>query len=421
MNLRGNGLRWLVCALRHGLGLVALALPMRGGEMAAAQWDQLLSDSRWFELRDAVPREGGPVVFEVAVAIAFNDLERARTLVQTMPDAGGEPAVTAHTLLAAGCYRAGRYREALGQAEIVLRLQPDKRDIQQLREWLIALARHPDLAVAERRLTTWHYTKHPELSNWFTEVLIDGKPANYMIDTGAECGLISTSEATRLGLTIEPLEAETSNAAGTAVKTGLAVADRLRIGDCELRHVVFRVLPDDLAPFSLLAPGERGVIGLPVFLALRTVRWEANGAMTLAFPSRSRERGKENLCFESSMPVTRGEFRGRPVVFELDTGGGSAFLSPRFAAEFGEELGPDTRKQPMTLGGVGGARTFEALVVPELSLRVGGLDVVLRETRVLLDAPDKNARRFHGLLGLPVLDQARRVSLDFEAMTLTLE
>jgi hypothetical protein len=56
-------------------------------------------------------------------------------------------------------------------------------------------------------------------------------------------------------------------------------------------------------------------------------------------------------------------------------------------------------------------------VIPEVRLRVGGFDSVLHPAN-MFSKPVGNDPQ-HGNLGLDVLSQAAEVTLDFEAMSLT--
>ena len=109
-------------------------------------------------------------------------------------------------------------------------------------------------------------------------------------------------------------EAAGPNAAGVSLKAQGALARRLTIGGCELLNVPFMIFPDDQPSFSLLPPGERGVLGLPALLPLGTLRWERDGTFSAAFPGAPRNLHEANICCESNRPLARGEFRGAPVM-----------------------------------------------------------------------------------------------------------
>ena len=54
-------------------------------------------------------------------------------------------------------------------------------------------------------------------------------------------------------------------------------------------------------------------------------------------------------------------------------------------------------------------------------LRAAGLETALRPARLMLQKPPLWNAWHHGIIGLDILNQVRTVTLDFQAMRLTLE
>jgi hypothetical protein len=185
-----------------------------------------------------------------------------------------------------------------------------------------------------------------------------------------------------------------------------------------VRHVAFLVLRDDQQPFVTLPPAERGVIGLPVLLALRTLCWSADGTLEIGFPSPKIGARRPNLCFEGATPITQAGVGSRTLLLALDTGASKTDLWPLFATTFADEVASAERGSRRVTG-VGQSVDVEALALPALTLRVGDRDTVLRPAHVLLKPVGE--AWLHGRLGLDVLTQARRVTLDFDRMIFTLE
>jgi len=52
-----------------------------------------------------------------------------------------------------------------------------------------------------------------------------------------------------------------------------AVAAPVAVGGTKLRDVAMLVMPDSQPPWNDFEAGRRGAVGLPVALALRTLRW----------------------------------------------------------------------------------------------------------------------------------------------------
>jgi hypothetical protein len=60
-------------------------------------------------------------------------------------------------------------------------------------------------------------------------------------------------------------------------------------------------------------------------------------------------------------------------------------------------------------------------VLPSVTILIGSRDLRYAPATVQLEETDSASRKFHGLLGLPCLTQAKRVTVDFGAMRVELE
>jgi hypothetical protein len=60
------------------------------------------------------------------------------------------------------------------------------------------------------------------------------------------------------------------------------------------------------------------------------------------------------------------------------------------------------------------------VVVPEVAVRIGGLDTTLRDADILLEKAPNTSEWHYGRIGIDVLNQAQTVTLDLQAMQLTL-
>jgi hypothetical protein len=130
-----------------------------------------------------------------------------------------------------------------------------------------------------------------------------------------------------------------------------AGADQLAIGDTAIRNVAFLVQPDER--FTDTPEDRRGVIGLPVILALRTVRWIKGEALEFGFPSEPRNIYKSNLCLDSAFPVVTVASGQSKLSFSFDTGATLTGLYARFGREF-PRLVEAGRKDSAQKAGAGG-------------------------------------------------------------------
>lgn len=382
-----------------------------------ASLKSLYDGHRWFELRDAVARGSGSLFYEGAVACAFSDLHQCErklgAVIKSRPRS--DDAIEAHRLLSHAYLRGGRYREALVHADAGLALKPGDSDLQSDRPLLAILSGFPEQTVGHKRFAT------VQLQDAGLPISINGTRATYWFDTGANVSAISKSEAKRYGLKIAGARVKIGDVSGTEFDSEVALADEVSIGSIRLRHVPFLVLSDEQPPFSQSAPGERGLIGLPVVLALQRLVWGADGTFQIGVKSSNKMAAHADLCFDGQHPVTQVQYDDNSLEFTLDTGATNTDLYPPFAALFPDLMRTATKTGSYTMEGAGGAKQTDAAVLPSLQLHIGGFPVVLKPAGVLLVPTSENSNFFHGNLGIDLLQQAHKTTFDFKAMTLTLQ
>lgn len=381
---------------------------------------------QWFELRDAVQTSKASLFYRGVVAAVFNETALAerhlQAIIKTAPPSAQVSEARSWLIY---CYlRAGRYHQALQEVERGLAEKPDDAGMKNTRPLFRVLSQYPDQLVAERRFSRTRYSMKD--GNLFVPVEINGKPARYIMDTGANFSLMSESEARRLGLTIHASDGGKSDSkledsVGNKIGVRIAVADQLTVGHVRLRHVAFMVMRDDQQPFVELPPGERGVLGLPVLLGWQTIRWRQDGTFEIGFAAGQRNVAQANLAFDGAQPVIAGEFRHHPIRIFLDTGATRTRALPLFAEEFAGFVNEVSSQDADRVTGVGGSIEVDTLKLPELILRFGGFDAVLRPAQVLLKNTTADSRWFHVWSGVDLFNQARVVTLDFKAMSMALE
>ncbi len=396
---------------------LVFAAPLVAGEL-----DDLYQSGRWFEFRDAILQAKTPPApfYRAQLAYAFHDWDQAEKGFQAALKS--DPAHWADTL--AGLrwiYQLTGRRNAipalLASVERIQRdmvksgaLSPEEaKQLEPVRDVLSAESQFPNQIVAARGFSRLFYFETAHQIR--IPLAIRGQPANYVIDTGSQECIMAVSEARRLGLTVHPTPSKLAVPGADfkeQVKTpaGVALADDLVIGNFHLRNVLFTVMPDEDTP--------GGVIGLPVLLALETMRWNSDGTLEFGFPAQPRDLAAANLAFANPLLVTKAQIAGFavPLVLGLDTGSDMGFLLPRFSQDFPGLMGP------IPVGDLD--LPDGAIAIHPLSIRVGGLQAALNPALVM-PAAFRGADGANAWLGMTILDQARSVTVDLAAMKLTLD
>jgi predicted aspartyl protease len=378
---------------------------------------RLYEGHRWFELREAVAKGSAPALYQGAVACAFNDLHQCEKILKPLLTHERESpfAIEAHTLLAAAYLRCGKYRQALAETDAVLALSPKDSAVSGDRPLLVHLSRFPEQKIVRGRFTTLR------LEESGLPVTVNGVHTTYWIDTGANVSVISEREAKRFGLQIVDGTIRIGDVTGTELPSRVAVADKMSIGSIRLKHVAFLILSDSQPPFNQSQPGEGGLIGLPVILALQRLVWRADRTFEIDSRVRNKSTPKANMCFDGQHPVVQVEFENHELAFTLDTGSTSTELYPQFAAAFPELIRTASRTGAYKMEGAGGSKNMDAAVLPSLHFGIAGFQVVLSPAGVLLSNTVENSKFFDGNLGIDLLQQTHKTIFDFKAMNLTLE
>jgi Aspartyl protease len=375
---------------------------------------ELYEQHRWAELRVGLGKEVPPF-YRGAVANAFNDVRAAERLLRGVIDADprSEQASEAYKLLARLYLRTGRYAALAADVQAWGRAFPDAPAFLKERDELSQFGGLPDQVTIARARSVFSHD-----GSTFVPVSIQGGSASYFFDTGAWLSCLSESEAKRLGLAIREGHGTLGNSSGGSVGFRTATAREVRVGKVRLRDVSFAVFPDDQEPWSQLPPGRRGILGIPILLAARTLRWAKNGILEMAGELPRPETADPNLVFDDNRLLLGIRVGGAPAFVTLDTGAETTALYGQFASEF-PELVAGAPRDSTELRGVGHAETFDSVSVPEVVFELGGSRAFLKPAHVILR--DMGARGCVGNLGLDLLHQGRAFSMDLSAMTLVLE
>jgi hypothetical protein len=336
---------------------------------------QFYDSRQWFDLRIAIGSYKAPPLYAGVIAAAFNNDERARMYLNKAIRTNSSVATVkeAREILAHLYAREGLYKETIEQLDGIQRIEPN-RDTENTRALFAQWSSHPDQSISSVKPSTIH--ADVRRNGVRLPVIVHGKTLHWLLDTGANFSFISEVEARALGIAIDENAVNIADPAGGTARVRTAVADELAIGDVHIRNAGFLVLPDTQEPMSDWQPGERGVIGLPLVIALQLIDWRSDGRFQIRGPH-GPTNGKQNLCFDGFYLVTRTKFHeqdsgGTDLDFVLDTGDQSnTQLWRRFGAEFAYLLKKRGMPRRERITTVGGSNVRETVRLPELLLQVG--------------------------------------------------
>ena len=246
---------------------------------------------------------------------------------------------------------------------------------------------------------------------------INGVPVSLALDSGANISVITSSMARSLRLQLINASVDVGAFAGNKVKSKLAVARDLKIGRVVVRNAVFLVFEDkDLfvtdANFQI-----NGLIGFPVIASFREMTFVQGESMIL--PMTTNKKAEQNMCLDRQLPLVAAQFKGAHLTFVLDTGATASVLFPSFFRKYETEIKQRYPAYNETIRGVGGQREINGYLAKDLVFTIGGQSVRLTHVPVLTEETNENSRYFDGNLGQDVVNQFKRMTLNFETMSVT--
>lgn len=375
-----------------------------------------------FLLRNELSRHSHSSDFYAGeVACAFNDTatcEQRFTKVLAV-----EPKSTAakqiHHILAYAAMREGRYARSLREIDSLLALDPNDSDAKDTRPFMEALSHFPDQEVqgsGSSKATV-------QMENGKLPLLINGRKASYFFDTGANLSTLSESDALRFGMDIQAVKSTggSTDINGNKVLFRVALAKSLALAGIELSNVAFLVASNEQRPFADMEPGQRGLIGLPVLLALGFIRWTRDGVFEADRSPAPANLSAANICFDDLDLITLARFQRHALPFVLDTGAATSELWPKFARVARDLIHKSGTHESRVVTGMGGAQKFEVTSIPKMTLELGGKSVVLQPAHILETQKRTSGKWFYGNLGIDLLRQAQKVTIDFRKMALELD
>jgi len=380
---------------------------------------QALDDGRqWLESR-RLPVPTAPALIQAAAASARNQPAVSESLllrvVHSQP--ASDSAQRAYELLSRIYLRSGRYSRLIANLDQWARAFPDdphllseKADVEQFRGL-------PDQINGPRKASR---LRHGPGNDFTAPLRINGKRANYLLDTGAWMSVMTVAEAKSLGLTIREGTGVLNEPSGKGVAIRTAVASEVVIGSTTFHDVSFAILPD-VEPWRSMPPGRGGIIGIPILLQLGCLRWIKGGTWELGRGVNQSVSNTANLVFYGNHLLLASTVANRQIFMTLDTGAETTDLNTNFARQFAKEIEHIGTRDKTSVSGAGGTAVIESITVPKLGFLIGGTPVTLRPAHVTIqDNAALGGGCCIGNVGLDLLLRTGRVTIDFSRMRLSL-
>lgn len=390
----------------------ALAVFVLSSPLAVAQdagYGAMLDDGRqWVDI-EAGLAERLPPLQRAAAAVALNDSATAERLLLSIIGAepGSEDAHRAYELLSRLYLRSGQYARLIQNFESWKAVFPGRPEVVEEEKDIALFRGLPDQLNGPRGRANLDHEAGDDFS---LPLMVNGRAARYLLDTGAWVNVMTEGELARLELTAARAGGRIGDASGAGVAARTVVVGELTIGSMTLENVSFIVVPSE-------EPG--GIVGMPILLALGSVQWTSDGRWQIGEGGRLSNR-TSNLVFYENKLLLATDVLAQRVFGTLDTGAVSTDLNGNFATQFAAFVERNGTKRTQEITGLGGTTTFDAIELPEVRFAIAGTATTLSPAHVTLQTlPSMGGECCIGNIGRDLLLQARRIIIDVDAMTLS--
>jgi predicted aspartyl protease len=398
----------------------------------APQLESLYQNRQYFELRDELAKlknDKSPDVlfYRAAVANKFNEPEKSVKYLQEFLKKSGESKNLrgAYELLADNYTKTCEYGKAAATYKILLDKYKDKVSEAEARGYENLFGLWNALAASPRQTVT--VKKDTEIKGARDKARLLNIPVeagsqkmDFVFDTGANLSTMTVSTAKKLGLRIIESDVSVGSSTDKNVKSKLAVAPELKIGDVVVKNVVFLVLEDKSLYFQSIDYQINAIIGFPVIKSLGRITLTRDDKIFVAAKN-EKTKAEPNMLLEGLLPLAAGTYNGKRMLFSFDTGATASSLYRAFYEAEKETILKQSAPEKVRFGGAGGYSEVTAHKLKDLDLEIGGKTARFPKINVLTESVNTWSRYYYGNLGQDLIKQFERMTLDFNAMRLVFE
>ncbi|MFC2093433.1 retropepsin-like aspartic protease [Bacteroidota bacterium] len=249
---------------------------------------------------------------------------------------------------------------------------------------------------------------------WNIPVTVSDSTYDFIFDTGANISTITKSYAKKLGFKILEAEFEVGTATDIKVKSGLAIADEISLGNITYHNVVFLVLPDEALSFPQVNYYINGIIGFPMIEAMEEIH--ITKEHELLVPLKPETKNIQNLVFDGLMPVVLGIHKKDSLAFAFDTGAMTTHLYLSYYNKYKKEIDSNYEMRTITIGGAGGSIDVKGFILDDVALSIGNTITNLDKVRLIAEKIKDKDNYYYGNIGQDVIDQFDEMVINFESM-----
>jgi predicted aspartyl protease len=247
-------------------------------------------------------------------------------------------------------------------------------------------------------------------------VTIQNDSLNFAFDTGAEFSVIVESLARKHGVKIFEDKVRVGTATNKIVEGHMGLSD-IKLGNIEVKNVVFLVLSDSLLTFNNGLYVIKGIIGFPVIYAFKefTIKDEE----VLIISQKNQKSIDRNFAIYGQSIRIRVIANNDTLPFLFDSGNTSTKLFSSFFARYKNEIIDKCKKENVETEGAGGMVKTEAFILDSIAISAGNSTLTMHSVRIYPDEFMSYDKYVYGNFGQDYINKFSEMNMNFVTMNIS--
>jgi predicted aspartyl protease len=250
------------------------------------------------------------------------------------------------------------------------------------------------------------------------DVTFKNQTINFIFDTGANFSAVKRSLVQPLGLQYIESDFYVTAATGAQVKTDLAIAPAIIIGDMLIKNVVFLILEDEDVSFPQIDYFVNGAIGFPVIEAMEEIQISEG---LLHVPGKPTEYNYNNFALDQLMPIVEVNDGRNDLLFHFDSGATNTSLFPAYYEKYQKQITSNHEIQTLSSTSAGGEVAFQGYNDISVTFQIAESKADLNDIQLHIEDIGGNKSHFHGNLGQDFTSQFEKTIISFKHASIMFE
>lgn len=236
---------------------------------------------------------------------------------------------------------------------------------------------------------------------------------DFIFDTGANFSVVSSSYAKKLKMIMLDGEILIGSVTGKKIRSRLAYAELIEIGNMKIRNVLFLVMPDESLSFAGGLYVINGIIGLPVIKEMNELHIRKD---ELFIPAKQTKLALNNLLIDGFVPVIEVVNNNDSLAFTFDTGAKTTMLYSSYYQLNKKVIDSKYEPEEIEFGGAGGTIKVKGFKLNDLIFRIGTSRFRLDKVNLVSERIKDHDKSFFGNLGQDYMSEFSDMILNFKDM-----